>query len=302
MTYGRVLALVFLVFLGLMPAARAADVAVVLSGNGDLYKEFSADLQQFSEGSGWRVRWTGSVDALDGMPPADLIVAVGAEATRVSLRRPGPVIATLLPRQAYERALADAGPRAKGSSTALFLDQPTSRLLAFVRHLLPDRRRIGVLAGPETRALLPSFKQAAAAAGMRLESEESDGEASPVPALNLLLARSDLLLALPDPAIYRRDNIRAILLTSYRFQRPVIGFSLAMSNAGALAAIYSTPSQIARQTADLIRTLPAESPVLPAPQGPSLFAIAINGSVAQALGLTLPDESSIRRAMDKESR
>lgn len=289
------------------PAAMAADIAVVLSDKGGVYGEFATAFQQYAESSAWHVRWVGSVDGLDGAPRADLIVAVGAEATRASLRRGGgtPVVATLLPRQAYERALADAGPsRPKGSVTAVFLDQPTSRLLTFTRQLLPERRRVGLLIGPETRSGLPSVRHATAAAGLSLEVEEVDSDASPVPALNLLMPRSDLLLALPDGSIYRRDNIRAILLTSYRFQRPVIAFSQAMVTAGALAAIYSTPTQIARQTADITRSLHPESPSLPAPQAPTLFAIAINTNVAQALGLTLPDEPAIRRSMaaDKDAK
>lgn len=302
MPIGKLLTLVVFLFLGLLPAARGADVALALSSSGGVYAEFEAAFRQYSQGSAWRVRWVGTIDALDGAPPVDLIVAVGSEAARASLRRhPGtPVVATLLPRQAYDQALAEAAPRPRGSVTAIVLDQPVPRLLSFIRHLLPERRRVGVLAGPQTRALLTQLRQTAGTGGLRLESEEVDAEASPVAALNLLLPRSDLLLALPDPSIYRRDNVRAIFLTSYRFRRPVIGFSQAMSTAGALASIYSTPAQIARQAADLIRPLGVETLSLPAPQTPGLFAIAINGSVAQALELSLPDEAALRRAMAAE--
>lgn len=307
MAFRLVRAFFLLLVLALAPVAKAAEVAVILSDRGGVYGEFAAAFQQYSEGSSWHVRWVGSVDSLDTLPRVDLVVAVGAEATRISLqRKPStPIIATLLPRQAYEHALAELGDnRPKGSVTAIFLDQPISRLLAFTRHLLPEARRIGLLASPETRPVLPQVRRAAAANGLGVEVEEMDSEAGPVTALNLLLPRSDVLLALPDATIYRRDNIRAILLTSYRFQRPVIAFSQALATAGALAAIYSTPAQVARQAAELIRALRQEAPLLPAPQAPSLFAIAINNNVAQALRLTLPDEPSIRRAIaaDKDAK
>lgn len=297
----------FILLLAIAPAAQAADVALVLSDTSGAYSEFATALQQYSEASSWRVRWTGSVDNFEAAPRTDLIVTVGSEATRAVLQRgvPVPVMATLLPRPAYERALADAGGgRSRGSTTAIFLDQPVSRLLAFTRHLLPERHRVGVLAGNDTRAMLPHIRQAAGAAGLALEVEELENNANPVPAVNHLLTRSDVLLALPDSAVYRRDNIRAILLTSYRFQRPVIGFSQSLVTSGALAGIYSTPTQIARQAMDIIKGLRPEALALPAPQSPAFFAIAVNHNVAQALGLTLPDEPSIRRALsaDKDAR
>lgn len=283
-----------------MPIAKAADIAVVLADKGGVYGEFATAFQQFSEGSGWHVRWVGTIENLDSAPRTDLIVAVGTEATRAGLRRGGntPIIATLLPRQAYERALADAnGNRPKSGVTAVFLDQPLGRLLSFTRQILPERRRIGMLAGPETRGVLPQIKHAAATYGFSVEAEDVESENTLVPALNMLLPRTDLLFAQPDGVVYRRDNIRAILLTSYRFQRPVVAFSQAMVTAGALAAIYSTPSQMARQVADMLKALHADSPSLPPPQPPATFAIAINGNVAQALGLNIPDEPTIRRAM-----
>lgn len=292
--------------LGMMSLARGADIALVLSDSGGAYGDFASAFQQFAANPPWRVRWVGTAENLDSAAfRADLIVAVGNDATRTSLRRSDgrPVVATLLPRQAYDRALAETPSRPRGV-TAIYLDQPISRLLAFSHYLLPDRHRAGVLVGSDTRPLLAQARQAASAAGMTLETEEAEPDTALVPAMNQLLGRSDLLLALPDSAVYRRDNIRVILLTSYRYQKPVIAFSQAFVTAGALAALYSSPAQVARQTADTIRQLNPDAINLPPPQGPTLFSIAINRNVAQAFGLSLPDEATIRRALnaDKETR
>ena len=43
-----------------------------------------------------------------------------------------------------------------------------------------------------------------------------------------------------------------ILQLSYRYRVPVIAYSMAYLNGGALAAIYSSPENVGRQTADLI--------------------------------------------------
>ncbi len=299
------LSLLFLLALVFHPMARAADIAVVLSDSGGAYGEFAGAFQQFASSSTWRVRWVGTADSLESAAfRADLIVAVGNEATRLSLRRSEnrPVIATLLPRQAYEKALAETPGRPR--VTAIYLDQPVARLVAFTHQLLPERHRLGLLVGADTRPHLPQARQAASGLGKTLESEDLENDGALVQALNQLFARSDVLLALPDSTVYRRDNIRVILLTSYRYQKPVIAFSQAFVTAGALAALYSSPAQVARQTADAIRGLNPDAIALPPPQGPTFFSIAINRNVAQAFALSLPDEATVRRALgaEKETR
>lgn len=291
--------LVLLLWLATPWAATAADLAVVLSSNAKVYAEFGAALQKALEGSHWRVVWNDAVTAPESLPRADLIVSVGTEASRAALKQSHPpVLAVLLPKQAYERIVAESGSGRR--SSAIFLDQPLPRLFALARQLLPDKKRAGVLLGSETRTLLQALRHSAAAGGFQLEVEEVDGDASPVMAANHLLPRSDFLIALPDSQLYRRENVRAILLTTYRYRRPVIGFSQALATAGALAAVYSTPTHIAHQTAEVLRTLPAEGGVLPPPQAPAYFSVTVNEHVAEALGLDFPEGGNLRRALPGE--
>lgn len=298
--------LLFVLALGLTPVARGADIALVLGDSGGAYGEFTTAFQQSLGAANWRVRWVGTVDAIEPAAyRADLIVAVGGEAARQALRlsEGRPVLATLLPRQAYERALAETPGRPRQVS-AIYLDQPASRIVAFTRQLLPDRKRVGLLVGSDTRPQLAAVRQAVGAAGGTLETADLDNDAALVPILSNLLGRSDVLLALPDSSVFRRDNIRAVLLTTFRYQKPVIAFSQAFVTAGALGAVYSSPTQIARQTADVVRGLHGDGAALPAPQGPSQFSVAINRNVAQALGLSLPDEGTLQRSLaaEKDSR
>lgn len=292
-----------LLCLFLAPVARAGNVALVLSENSGPYREFSTAFSDALAGTSWKISSQGGVETLGtaGNRP-DLIVTVGSNAFRQTLAQGGsaPVLATLIPRQNYEKLLADSPQRTRRVS-AIYLDQPPARQAAFLRHLLPGKKRVGMLSSPETQSGLPQFRQALVNAGLSLDTEESDSDSALGPALNLLLPRVNLLLAIPDTRIYRRDSIKTILLTTYRHQRPVVAFSAAFVNAGALAALYSKPVQIARQAADLTS---AFSGSLPPPVPPGQFSVAINSSVAQALDLTIQDEAAIRRAMlaEKEAR
>jgi ABC-type uncharacterized transport system substrate-binding protein len=297
----RKLASFFLFFpLFLATHAWGGSIALILNESGGAYGEFASVLEDVLSGSTWGITSRTQADA--ALPPSsDLVVTAGSDALRKALGRPDspPIIATLLPRQSYERILAEN--RKPGRITAIYLDQPAARQAAFLRQLLPDQKRFGMLVSMETRSTLPQFRQAFSNAGLTLDVEDADTERALLPALNTLLEHTAALVAIPDNSIYRRNNIKAILITAFRHQRPVIGYSPAFVTAGALAALHTTPTQVARQTADLII---AHGTSLPQPSGPNNFAVAINANVAQSLGLKVPDEAAIRRALlaDREAR
>jgi putative tryptophan/tyrosine transport system substrate-binding protein len=283
----------FALLLTLTPAAWAGSIALVLSESSGPYAEFAASLNDALADSEWKILNVSK--SASGALPGDLIVSAGSDALRKVLASPGatPILATLLTRHNFEKILAESG-RSHSRVSAIFLDQPPPRKVAFLRQLLPQNKKIGMLISSETQGQLSQYRQAFKNAGLTLESEATRDPDNLLPALNTLLSRGNVLLAIPDGTIYNRDNIKAILVTSYRHQRPVIAFSAPFVTAGALAAIFTTPAQIARQTAELISKVGTS---LPPPMLPSQFSIAINQNVAAALGLSIPDEGAVRRAM-----
>jgi ABC-type uncharacterized transport system substrate-binding protein len=290
----------FLSLIFLSPVAWAGSITLLLSETSGPYGEFAATLGEVLDSARWKISRVGKTDSIEssGQRP-DLIISAGSEAFQRALTMGGttPIVATLLPRQTYEKMIAQVRPQ-RARVTAIYLDHPPARQASFLRHLLPDLKRIGMLFSSETRPLAGQYRQSFKNAGLILDSEDSDTPNTLLPAVNALLPRVDGLLAIPDTTIYKRDNIKPILVTSYRHQRPVIAFSAPFVSAGALAALHTTPAQIARQTADLINSMGA---TLPPPAPPSQFAITLNLNVAAAFGLSIPDEAAIRRAMLAES-
>lgn len=294
---------------GAAPAAAADTVAVVLSERGGVYAEFLEALNAgMAQSPGRRVvRLTGVAAAGEKIDEAELgdaslVLAVGAGAARALARMEGtpPVLSVLVPRLTFERIAAESGRRARpGSFSALYLDQPLSRQLNLLRFALPGRKRVAALLGPESAALAPRLRSAVSRAGFELQMEQVAEEGDIVPALNRLLPGTDVLLALPDGLVFNRNTARPVLLTTYRHQRPVVGFSQAYVTAGALAAVFSTPAQMGRQTAEFLRGLPAGRVTLGAPLYPSYFSVAVNRNVARSLGLDLPDEGVLREALEK---
>lgn len=228
------------------------------------------------------------------------IVAVGAKAMRIAAAWEGvpPVLNVLVPRTSYEKILAEGGrTRRRAQFSAIYLDQPLSRQLNLIRQVLPGKRRVAALLGPDSAPLLLRLRPAIARLGLEVVSEEVGSEPEIIPALSRLLSVSDVMLALPDSVVFTRDTARSVLLTTYRYQKPLIGFSQGYVNAGALAATYSTPAQIARQAAELLRALPPGRAALPAPLSPAYFSVAVNRSVARALALDIPSEAALQAAL-----
>ncbi|MEW6163897.1 MAG: ABC transporter substrate binding protein [Pseudomonadota bacterium] len=285
----------------LVLSARAAEVWVVLAEDTGAYAEAGAVLRAELRGAA-RVK-DGVASAVlqeDAGPPA-LVVTVGVAAFERSLKWLSdrgaawsgvPVLATLLPRASYE-ALAGVGAARYRPLSAVVLDQPLARQMALLRRALPERSRVGVLLGPETRRQLGELDRQARVHGLRLVPAPSvDRPEEIYPSLREALANADVLLALPDPAVYNGATLQNILLTSYRARVPLVAFSAAYVRAGALLAVYSTPVQVAGQAAGIARDVLAGRN-LTAVQTPREFAVAANTRVAASLGLHLDDAAAI---------
>lgn len=273
--------------------AGAADLRVLMvqSDSGALYQTFS---RTFTQNLPANVKAVVLEQAEDfDSEQADLIVTVGVKAAEwVAARTTLPQLAAMVPSN------ADFLARRPHRISAIYLDQPVSRQVSLLRAALPDRTRIGVLhsAGRDMSAL----KAELAAHGDTLIDKTLRSEESLFADLEEVLAGSEVLLAVPDGAVYSSNTIRNILLTSYRRGVPLVGFSQAYVRAGALYAIFSTPEQLAAQAADAALTY-AQTRKLPEARFPTLYTISVNQEVARTLGLTIKSADALRLQLEKSS-
>ena len=225
---------------------------------------------------------------------SDLLIPIGIRATDRVIRQAGntPILATLVLRSSFNASLkrkaaettSQASPDTRHIS-AILLDQPVSRQLHLTRLLFGRVRRIGIPLGPDSQSLRGEIEHLSRRLKLSVEIENIDSADNLMQQLSRLMDRSDVLLALPDPVIFNRRNVRYILLSTYRKRIPVIGFSQSYVKAGALAATYSSPEQIGKQTAEAIIDL-QKRPLFkfPATIPPKYFSVAINEQVARSFG------------------
>ena len=230
-------------------------------------------------------------------------VALGFEASAslAKAQLKAPVLSALIPRSGFERVLSDNGRKASAQFNALYLDQPLSRQVALIRLALPQARQVGVLLGPQSWSRAPSLLAAASTRGLSLRAARLDDDTSLFDALQSILADSDVLLAQADPLVYNSNTIQNILLTTIRAKVPLLAFSPAYVRAGALLAVYSTPTQAGTQAAHWVQEALAMRSLPEQALEPLDFEISVNAQVARVFGLTL-DAQALRLALKRQEQ
>ncbi|MBU0592498.1 MAG: hypothetical protein KKH74_02050 [Gammaproteobacteria bacterium] len=285
--------------------AAPANIAIVLSDESAPYQDTASSLRVTLGQIGPQAvvnvhsQSGGKIDFSRENP--DLIVAVGVSAAQelAAQNLSIPVLAVLIPRQAFEKI---ARQRDHKLFSAVFLDQPLARQMELIRLALPDRGRVGVVLGPDSLWAQKSLQAAASGAKLGLAVEKISAAEELLPALQRVLAESDVLLAVPEPLVFNKGTVQSLLLTTYRYQEPVIGFSHAYVKAGALASVHTTPEQVGRQAGEVVsRVLVSRPAWLPPPEYPKYFSVSVNYQVARSLGLSVSDEAVLLQKLKRAS-
>ncbi|MEH6577311.1 MAG: ABC transporter substrate binding protein [Amphritea sp.] len=289
----------------------AADKALIaLSGSDATYHQIANKIISYAPPIEFK---TIHIDELKNSPasalqPYTLIIPIGSAATEFALANASvgsTIICSLIPHSAYQRLQVSYSAQItlqRLNISAVFLDQPYSRQLALARLIKPDFKRLGFILGPSSKQDLNKLKQAAERVQINLNYDTLDVTDNPVRRLQPIIDISDLFIALPDHAVFNRTTAKWLLYMSYQKQIPLIAFSRSYVDAGAIAAVISSPAQIGLHTAEVISEF-TESEQLPAPQYSRYFTVLTNPQAAQKLRIALPDPSTLQRnLMEADNR
>jgi ABC-type uncharacterized transport system substrate-binding protein len=281
-------------------AANSREILVIQSGTDDIYSDvaesFEEHLQQrcASRCPQFKLQVVVVNDSpaplLNKQVTAaeTLIVTIGSRAAKfVAAGKPGsPVLNTLIPKQIFNQLKSKANTR---NTSAIYIDQPIQRQLRLIREAMPKRKRVGILISDNSRHRKREILRSATKYGLKPHFGVVNDEQKIGSVLTKLMEKSDVLLALADPLIFNRHTVRNILLSSYHQRIPVIGFSAAYVNAGAIASAFSSPEDIGRHMGDLVTSfLVNKKTTLPKPAYPKYYSIKCNKRVANSLQIHLP--------------
>lgn len=209
------------------------------------------------------------------------------------------ILFSMVPAITYHQTIATSTACETGRCSAVFIDQPVTRTLALAHLALPQLKTAGLLSSHTSRADIAQLKANAQKQGMHIRQQQADDPENMIFKLTDILQHSDALLALPDHGIYSRHTVQNILLTAYRYHKPVIGYSQAFVKAGALFAVYSSPDQLSQHTASVVAQFFAnQAQQLPPPQHPRYFSVAVNRMVAKSLGIDIQTEIELQKRLE----
>lgn len=211
-----------------------------------------------------------------------LYVAIGPTALRDALSRRCDcvVISAYTSSQVWRTLTARLPKPRRMAMTAIYAEPAPNDQMRLADLLYGRPVRVGVLLGPDTAFLRPVLNDATE---IQMYAPGDDLNHT----LNSM-TRAETLLALPDSDIYNAENVRNILLSTYRRKQGVIGFSADMVKVGALATTYSEIEEINAQVAELAADFVRTGELDP-PQFPRYFRTIINEGVASSLDLRVTD-------------
>lgn len=233
---------------------------------------------------------------------AGLTVAVGTAAARAALERPGsePLVLAMLSRLDYEtlKAASPAALRRGDRRVGVLLRDPAmADQLALVNAVLPQKRRLGVIATPESEPLVRELQRAAQNANPAwdLQVEIAPDARSLAAALRALVPRSDALMVLPDLIGDSQAATLSVLHAGAGAGLPVFGASEGLVRSGGLAAAVSTPGQLAQQARQLGQKVASAGSTGSGPlvEAATPATVRINATVARGLGLRPPEEREL---------
>lgn len=227
-------------------------------------------------------------------PAEDVLVSIGSPAlTELRASYPDRAVLHLFVTSDFwrEQSLRDPG---LGNNTAVALDQPPQRLLTLARLLVPEAHTLSAVLGPLSSQHGAELSGGAIALGFEPHIGILAPGDNPIATLWPLISATQIAVTLPDSADFNRAVARWLLQLSFRAKIPVIGFSRAYTDAGALASVYSTPENIGQQGAELVAERLAHGPFPSGLLPPRYYTLATNATVAEALGIVLPATAALQ--------
>ncbi len=183
----------------------------------------------------------------------------------------------------------------------LMITQPACRQIHLIKALAQDWTSLAVLASAKSAEITAELTRCAIKHDINLRIYAITDESDLLKTLDDAMNENDVLLAIPDQAIYNSKSVKTILLSAYRKRIPVIGYSRSFVQSGAIAAVYSSAESISDTATNVVNAFFQNNwQFRHNTNYPEDFSVTTNNKVAKSLGLKLPDDLVIEQYIERK--
>lgn len=177
------------------------------------------------------------------------------------------------------------------------LDQPAARQLSLIKLINPGFKTIGVIVTEQSKTQLKPLRKLAAKMQLTLNEHITDSKNVRYQ-IDDVSKSSDIILAVADTNIYNSNTLSQVLLTSYRYRTPIIGFSKGFVKAGAIAGAVSNIEQLSQHIIERLNNL-SQSDLYDVHNiiYPKYFDIISNRNVTKSLNLHFPNDIELQQLL-----
>ena len=268
----------------LLPAFLCAEDIVLMANNmSPLLLNLKSKLEQQSQDFTVTIV---TQDRPSTFPNSSYIVSVGSHSVNPLFREKAKGVISILVTEKQNRGISN--------QSAIYVEPPFERQLKLTQEVFPNSK-IGVLVADQKQKELIEKALTPLQSPLLNVVKLSDSNNLNV-ALFDVLKDSDVLLGVYDKRIYNSENIKNILITSYRQQKVLVGPSKAYLKAGSFISTYSNLSHIAERLTDIISIYDSEGRWLDEGYNP-YYEIVLNSQVGNSLNILLPDLNLLTKKM-----
>ena len=192
------------------------------------------------------------------------------------------------------------GTKYNSAKSDLITAQSECRHIGLIKAIDPDWSTVAVLSSIDSLDIAAALTKCTIRQNLNLNVYAIADKSDLLKTLETALEDNKVLLAITDPLIYNSNTVRNILLTAYRQRKPVIGYSDSFVQAGAVAAVYTSPRSIASKASTIISDFFENNWQFNKNiYSTDDFSISTNPQVATSLEIVLPSKESIRKSLEQ---
>lgn len=273
------------------------SILAVVSSDKKIYKGFYSSLKSELFDDANIVKVTASDVSYEILNQHDFIVTIGTRAAKTvsGYKVKSTVVHSLVP---DNESTHFNSPCKRDSCYYIYINQPAIRYTKLFKILFPKETTMVYVTSQTDTKITRQLKKHSKIIGVTYKeiTIQEDGNIARIFKNNL--TQNDVLLALPNTAIYNSNNAKSILLSTYHKNVPIIAYSQAFVKAGAVAGLYSSIDHIAKKTSILINKIIKHGHQKQKEYYPDDFTIEINSAVANSLNIYIPSENVIKEKLN----